>query len=51
MNSALISESFEVPVKYETEKLRLRMLTVNDVIKDYDAVMTSIDHLQVTKPF
>lgn len=22
------------------------MLTVNDVVKDYDAVMTSIDHLQ-----
>ncbi|HTQ08616.1 MAG TPA: hypothetical protein VMI31_00950, partial [Fimbriimonadaceae bacterium] len=24
----------------------MRALTVNDVVKDYDAVMTSIDHLQ-----
>jgi hypothetical protein len=27
------------------------MLTVNDLVKDYDAVMTSIEHLQKTKPF
>lgn len=27
------------------------MLTVNDVVKDYNAVMTSIEHLQKTKPF
>jgi len=27
------------------------MLTVNDVVKDYDAVMTSIEHLQKTMPF
>jgi hypothetical protein len=27
------------------------MLTVNDVVKDYDAVMTSIGHLQKTMPF
>ena len=26
------------------------MLTVNDVVKDYDAVMTSIDHLQKMFP-
>ncbi len=27
------------------------MLTVNDVVKDYDAVMTSIEHLRKTMPF
>jgi hypothetical protein len=37
---------FNIPEKLETEKFRLRMLTVNDVVKDYDAVMTSIDHLK-----
>ncbi len=29
----------------------LRCLTVDDVTKDYNAVMTSIVHLQKTKPF
>ena len=37
---------FKVPDKFENQHFRLRMLTVNDVIKDYDAVMTSIDHLR-----
>ena len=30
----------------ENAHFRARMLTVNDVVKDYDVVMTSIDHLQ-----
>lgn len=42
----IVSDNFQVPQKLETDKFRLRMLTVNDVVKDYDAVMTSIDHLQ-----
>lgn len=46
MNKPLVPENFEVPEKLETDKFRLRMLTVNDVEKDYDAVMTSVDHLQ-----
>ena len=29
----------------------LRCLTIDDVMKDYDAVMTSIEYLQKTKPF
>ena len=41
-----IPANFSVPIKLETSKLRLRMLTVNDVVKDYDAVMSSTDHLQ-----
>ena len=42
----LVPLDFKVPKVLETDKFRLRMLTVNDVVKDYDAVMTSIDHLQ-----
>lgn len=41
-----VPSNFKVPQKLEEEKFRLRMLTVNDVVKDYDAVMTSIDHLK-----
>ncbi len=46
MRKSFVPDSFKVPEKPETATLRLRMLTVNDVVKDYDAVMTSIDHLQ-----
>lgn len=49
--SRLVPNSFQIPKIFETDKLRLRMLSVNDVVKDYDAVMTSLDHLQKTKPF
>jgi hypothetical protein len=41
-----VEKSFKVPEKLETEEFRLRMLTVNDVVKDYDAVMSSIDELK-----
>ena len=42
----LVPENFEIPLSLETDKFRLRTLTINDVVKDYDAVMTSIEHLQ-----
>ena len=45
-----IPSDFEVPEKLETEELRLRMLTVNDVVKDYDAVMSSVDHCKTIWP-
>ncbi len=47
----IISKDFQVPALLETDRIRLRMLTINDVVKDYDAVMTSIEHLQKTRPF
>ena len=31
---------------FKNQHIRLRMLSVNEVVKDYDAVMRSIDHLQ-----
>lgn len=37
---------FVVPEVLETERFRLRMLTVNDVVRDFDAVITSTEHLK-----
>ncbi len=42
---------FEIPEILETDQFRLRMLGEDDVEKDYDAVMTSIDHLHKSNPF
>jgi len=41
-----VPADFEVPTLLESQYFRIRMLTVNDVVKDYDAVMSSIEHLQ-----
>jgi hypothetical protein len=41
-----VPADFEVPTGLETGDFRLRMLTVNDVVKDYEAVMTSREHLR-----
>jgi len=46
MFKPFVPPDFQVPEKLETDKFRLRMLKVADVVKDYDAVMTSVDHLQ-----
>ena len=37
---------FRIPEILESEYFRIRMLTVNDVVKDYEAVMTSIDRIR-----
>jgi hypothetical protein len=44
-----VPEEFIVP-GLETKEFRLRTLTVHDVVKDYDAVMTSVDHLKTIWP-
>jgi hypothetical protein len=36
---------FEVPELLETDRFRIRPLAIHDVVKDYDAVMTSREHL------
>ncbi len=41
-----VPDSAVVPAGIETEDFRVRMLTVSDVVKDYDAVMSSIDHIR-----
>jgi len=42
----LVPASFQVPARLDAPGFHLRMLTVNDLIKDYDAVMSSVEHLQ-----
>lgn len=39
-------KDFEVPAGFETPDFRVRMLAISDVVKDYDAVMTSVERLQ-----
>ena len=34
-----------IPTGIETTDFKLRMLTINDLVKDYDAVMSSVGHL------
>ena len=41
-----VPADFKVPDSLENQYFRVRMLTVNDVVKDYDAVMTSLNHLK-----
>lgn len=41
---SFVPKDFVVPPTLETPEFRLRMLTVHDVVKDYDAVMSSVDH-------
>jgi hypothetical protein len=45
-----VPTDFNVPEKLETPEFRIRTLTVNDVVKDYDAVMTSVEHLKTVWP-
>ena len=40
-----IPNDFVIPSGFETDKFKIRMLKVTDVVKDYDAVMTSLEHL------
>jgi len=51
MKKKFIPTDYKIPEALETDRFRLRMLTVKDVKLDYDAVMSSIEYLQKTKPF
>ena len=42
---SFLPRDFDVPEQLETERFRLRSLTIHDLVKDYDAVMSSLDHL------
>ncbi len=46
MSKKLIPDDFEVPKALETNKFRLRELTVNDLEKDYDVVFSSADYIR-----
>lgn len=45
-----VNREFVVPQQLETADFRLRMLTVNDVVKDYDAVTSSAVYLRAIWP-
>ena len=45
-----VPADFVVPPMLETDEFRLRTLTVHDVVKDYDAVMSSADHCRTIWP-
>ncbi len=49
--SELVPKDFQIPETLEADKFRLRMLTIRDIDLDYEAVMSSIIHLQETQPF
>lgn len=49
-STPLVPAAFVVPGKLETAEFRLRMLSVHDVVKDYEAVMTSVPHLKTIFP-
>ena len=42
----LVPDSFPVPSKHETDRFLLRMLTIQDVEQDFEAVSSSKTHLQ-----
>lgn len=41
-----VPSDFVVPEGLETDRYRLRMLTVHDVVRDFEAVTSSVTHLQ-----
>ena len=41
-----VPDDFELPAGLETPDFRVRQLLISDVVKDYDAVMSSVEHLQ-----
>ncbi len=45
-----VDRDFVVPQQLEADEFTLRMLTVNDVVKDFDAVVSSAEHLKAIWP-
>ena len=46
----LVPGDFDVPSGLEHERFRLRMLTVDDVVKDFDAICNRVDHEGTPQP-
>jgi len=46
----LVPDDFDVPSGLEHERFRLRMLTVDDVVKDFDAINNRVDHEGAPQP-
>ncbi len=45
-----VESGFQIPEGLKIEEFRLRMLTVNDLVKDYDAVMSSVGEIRKIWP-
>ena len=45
-NEPIVPADFDVPQLLETARMRLRPLSINHAVKDYDAVMTSEERLR-----
>ena len=45
-NPSLVADDFVVPESLQTERLRLRPLTIHDAVKDFDAVANSEERLR-----
>ena len=45
-----VPSEFSIPEKMETEEYRLRMLSIDDVEKDFEAVTSSADHVSNVWP-
>lgn len=46
----LVADEFDIPVGLEHERFRLRMLTIDDVVKDFDAICDRVDHEGTGQP-
>ena len=44
--NSLVPDDFEVPEQLSTERFLMRMLTIHDVDKDFEAVTSNTEHLQ-----
>ncbi len=47
----LVPREFTVPTLLDTERFRLRPLTIHDVVKDFDAAMTGKEHPRASLPW
>ena len=41
-NRALVPDNFDVPTLLQTNRLRLRLLTIHDAVRDFDAVVLPV---------
>jgi hypothetical protein len=46
----LVPDAFEVPLGLEHARFRLRKLTIDDVVKDFEAINERVDHEGVPQP-
>jgi hypothetical protein len=46
----LVPDGFEVPLGLEHERFRLRKLTIDDVVKDFEAINERVDHEGAPQP-